>query len=303
MLLKFAVFRNSSPMHRATFGYCFRRTLAVGAGTVSVVGAGLLYALENAVKVEAFEHFPHPASLPWDHKRVFGTIDMASARRGYEVYKQVCKACHSMKWIAYRHLVGNIMTEEEAKAEAAAITVPDIDEAGNAIERQGDLNDHLLSPYPNVAAAKAANGGAFPPDLSMLLLTREGAEDYVFSLLTSYVDTPAGVKLDEGKHYNPYFPDGVISMPQQLFDGGIEYKDGTPATASQQAKDICTFMRWTAEPFYEKKKRLFLKSLLLLPLLTFVLVYGKRHAWTYIKGRKSMWVTVKGRERPKSKSN
>ncbi|MCP9264119.1 Cytochrome c1, heme protein, mitochondrial [Dirofilaria immitis] len=217
----------NSPMHRATFGHCFRRTLAVGAGAVSIVSA-------ECSKVEAFEHFPHPAHLPWNHKRVFGTIDMASARRGYEVYKQVCKACHSMKWIAYRHLVGNIMSEEEAKAEAAAVTVPDIDEA-----------------------AKAANGGAFPPDLSMLLLTREGAEDYVFSLLTSYVETPAGVKLDEGKYYNPYFPDGVISMPQQLFDGGIEYKDGTPATASQQAKDICTFMRWTAEPFMRKRRGCF----------------------------------------------
>ncbi|VDN26093.1 unnamed protein product [Gongylonema pulchrum] len=274
-------------MRRRRKSVClFQRILAAGAGAVSLAGAGLLYALESAVKVEAYEHFPHPAPLPWTHKRLFGTIDMASF------------ACHSMKWIAYRHLIGNIMSEEEAKAEAAAVVMPDFDEAGNAIERPGEINDHLLSPYPNAAAAKAANGGTFPPDLSMLLLTREGAEDYVFALLTSYHDPPAGLKLDAGKYYNPYFPDGVIGMPQQLFDGGMEFKDGTPATASQQAKDICTFMRWTAEPFYERKKRLFLKTLLFLPLVTFILVYGKRHIWTFIKGRRSVWKTVKGRERP-----
>lgn len=151
------------------------------------------------------------------------------------------------------------MTEDEAKAEAAEATINDINEKGAPITRPGIINDTLPPPYPNKKAAAAANNGAAPPDLSLMGWARHSSDDYVFSLLTSYLEPPAGVKVDEGKAYNPYFPGGVISMPQQLFDEGIEYKDGTPATMAQQAKDVITFMRWTAEPYHDKRKQYGLK--------------------------------------------
>lgn len=182
-----------------------------------------------------------------------------SVRRGYEVYKQVCAACHSMKYLHYRHFVDVFMTEEEAKAEAAEALIDDIDGSGQKIQRPGIINDKLPSPYPNKKAAAAANNGAAPPDLSLMALARHGGEDYLFALLTGYFDPPAGIKVDEGKSYNPYFPSGVISMPQQLYDEGIEYKDGTPATQSQQAKDVSTFMHWAAEPYHDRRKLYSLK--------------------------------------------
>ncbi|VDO22785.1 unnamed protein product [Haemonchus placei] len=265
---------------------------------VAVAGGGLIYALENSVY--ASEEAVHPYKLPWSHRGAIESFDIASVRRGYEVYKQVCAACHSMKYIHYRHFVNTIMTEEEAKAEAAEALINDIDDKGRPIQRPGILTDALPSPYPNVKAAAAANNGAAPPDLSLMSLARHGGDDYIFALLTGYFDAPAGVKVDEGKAYNPYFPGGVISMPQQLYDEGIEYKDGTPATQSQQAKDVATFMHWTAEPFHDTRKRWGLKLAALLPFITVILIYGKRYVWTFTKSQKFLWKSVKGREPPKS---
>ncbi|KAI6225957.1 Cytochrome c1, heme protein, mitochondrial [Aphelenchoides besseyi] len=279
-------------MHRAVN----LRNVVIGAGLCS--SAGLVYALEKSV-VNAGDLVVHPMKLPWSHAGLFSSLDINSVRRGYEVYKQVCAACHSMKYLHYRQFINVFMTEEEAKAEAAEALINDIDGAGQAIQRPGIVNDTLPSPYPNKKAAAAANNGAAPPDLSLMALARHGGDDYLFALLTGYFDPPAGVKVDDGKAYNPYFPGGVISMPQQLFDEGIEYKDGTPATQSQQAKDVATFMRWSAEPFHDKRKQYALKILVFIPFVAGVLIYGKRHAWSYIKSQKFAWRTVKGREPPK----
>ncbi|KHN79113.1 Cytochrome c1, heme protein, mitochondrial [Toxocara canis] len=291
-------------MHRAVAGRPALRSFALGAGLFSTAAAGaLIYALENAITVEAGEHVAHPCKLPWSHRGPFSSLDMASVRRGYEVYKQVCAACHSMKFIHYRHFVDVFMDEEEAKAEAAEATIHDIDDKGAPIERPGILTDALPSPYPNKKAAAAANNGAAPPDLSLMALARHGGDDYVFALLNGYFDPPAGVKVDEGKAYNPYFAGGVISMPQQLYDEGIEYVDGTPATMTQQAKDVATFMRWTAEPFHDTRKRWALKVIAMIPFVTFVLLYGKRYVWSFVKSQKFAWRTVRGREPPVKKSS
>ena len=135
-----------------------------------------------------------------------------SIRRGYEVYKQVCAACHSMKYVAYRELVGVSHTKEEAAAEAAQIQVQDgPDENGKMFMRGGKLYDTFPSPYPNEEAAKKANNGAAPPDLSLIVLARHGNEDYIFSLLTGFREAPAGVKPPNGTHFNPYFPGGSLS--------------------------------------------------------------------------------------------
>lgn len=288
-------------MHRAVVRGLTSRNLAIGAGLCAATGASaLVYALENSI--EAGEHVVHPYNLAWPHSGPFSSFDYASVRRGYEVYKQVCAACHSMKFIHYRHFVDVFMTEEEAKAEAAEAVVNDTNDKGQPITRPGALTDHLPSPYPNKKAGAAANNGAAPPDLSLMALARHGGDDYIFALLTSYFEPPAGMKVDEGKAYNPYFPGGVISMPQQLYDEGIEYKDGTPATQSQQAKDVATFMHWAAEPFHDTRKKWALKILALVPFVAAVLIYGKRHVWSFYKSQKFAWRTVKGREPPTKSS-
>ncbi|KAI1714090.1 cytochrome c1 family domain-containing protein [Ditylenchus destructor] len=284
-------------MHRAGSKIFSLRNLAIGTGLTAATGAGaIVYALENAV--EGGEFVCHSPDLPWSHSPCFGSIDIASVRRGYEVYKQVCAACHSMKYIKYRMLVDTIMTKDEAKAEAAEALINDLDDEGKPIQRPGILTDGLPNPYPNAKAAAAANGGSAPPDLSLLSLGRHGGENYIFALLTSYMDPPAGVTVDEGKAYNPYFPGGVIAMPQQLFDEGVQYKDGTVATQSQQAKDVATFMVWTSMPWRDDSKRLALKLLVFTPVLAVTVIYAKRYTWTYMKHMKKAFVSVKGREPP-----
>lgn len=283
-------------MQRAINSGVFKN-LALGLGVTSV--GGFLYALENSI--QAGEHVSHPAKLPWPHAGIFDSLDYASVRRGYEVYKQVCAACHSLKYVHYRQFVDTFMTLDEVKAEAFEASIPDINDKGQPIVRPGTVNDVLPSPYPNKKAAAAANNGAVPPDLSLMAMARHGGDDYLFALLTGYFDAPAGVKIDEGKAYNPYFPGGVISMPQQLFDEGIEYKDGTFASQSQQAKDVTSFLHWTSEPFHDKRKLWALKILAITPIVVFVLVYSKRHSWSFLKSQKYAWRSVKGREPPKSK--
>jgi len=273
------------------------RSVAIGAGVCAVGGAGVvIYALENAVN--AVEMIAHPMHLHWSHRGMFDSLDYKSVRRGYEVYKQVCSACHSTRFIFYRHFVNVFLTEDEAKAEAAEQTVTDIDSKGATIERPGVINDRLPKPYPNKKAAAAANNGAAPPDLSLISWARHGGDDYIFSLLTSYFEPPAGVKVEDGKAYNPYFPGGVIAMPQQLFDEGIEYKDGTPATISQQAKDVTTYLRWCGEPWHDQRKRYAINLMMLLPIVMLWTLYWKKHGWSFLKSQKYAWRTLKGREPP-----
>jgi len=254
-----------------------------GAATAGLVGTAT--ALTLAVSAKDLEL--HPPKMPWSHKGVLDSIDHGSARRGYQVYKQVCAACHSMKYMYYRNLVGSVLTDEEARAEAAEAQINDgPDETGAMFKRPGKLSDKFPDPYDNEEAAKAANNGALPPDLSFMANAREEQENYIFALLTGYCDAPAGVTVGEGQAYNPYFPGGAIGMPQQLYNDGIEYDDGTPATVSQMAKDVCTFMRLTAEPEHDERKRV---GMMLMG-LTFVMFclsyYYKRHKWAAHKAMK-----------------
>jgi len=192
-----------------------------------------------------------------------------------------------MNYMFYRNLVGAIMTEDEAKAEAEETLVRDgPDDEGNMFDRPGKLSDGFPKPYANDEAAKAANNGALPPDLSFIVNARHGGEDYIFSLLTGYCDPPAGVTVAEGQAYNPYFLGGAIGMPQQLYNDGVEYDDGTPATVSQMAKDIATFLRWAAEPEHDNRKRLGMKITMIFTALLAISYYFKRHKWSVLKSRK-----------------
>jgi len=259
----------------------------------SVAGAtGLVVALNQSVK--AGDLVLHPPKYPWTHAGYMDSLDHASVRRGYEVYKQVCAACHSMQYIAFRNLVGVSHTEDEAKAEAEECQVQDgPDDTGAMFMRPGKLSDYLPKPFKNEEEAKAANNGAAPPDLSFMVYARHGGEDYLFSLLTGFCDPPAGVHPDDGQHYNPYFPGGLISMAPPLYNEIIEYSDGTPATVSQLAKDVCTFLRWSAEPEHDERKRLAIKVACLGIPITIAAWLWKRHTWSSVKSRKIVFIPKK----------
>jgi len=282
-----------------TSGVTKSKVLWATLGAAAASGVGLVYALERSVSAMGVEL--HPPNLPWSHAGAFDTFDYASVRRGYQVYKQVCAACHSMNQMYYRHLVNIFLTEEEAKAEAAEFEIADVDQdTGKNIMRQRKLFDHLPNPYENDIQAKVANNNALPPDMSWITRARHGGENYIFMLLTSYMDPPEGIVLGEGQAYNPYFSGGVISMAQQLFDDMIEYPDGTPATQSQMAKDVSTFLAWVADPPHDQRKKILLKSAVLFPLVCVLMLYYKRYFWTSIKAEKFAFRTVRGREKPKS---
>uniref|UniRef100_A0A6M2DLX5 Cytochrome c1, heme protein, mitochondrial n=1 Tax=Xenopsylla cheopis TaxID=163159 RepID=A0A6M2DLX5_XENCH len=262
-----------------------QKVLFTTVGVFAGSAGALLFALDQSVKASGTEL--HPPKNPWSHSGLLQSFDHSSIRRGYEVYKQVCAACHSLQYICYRNLVGVSHTEAEAKAEAAEAQVQDgPDEQGNYFMRPGKLSDPFPSPYPNEEAARAANNGAFPPDLSFITLARHGGEDYLFALLTGYTDPPAGVKLREGQYYNPYFPGGAISMAQALYNEVMEYSDGTPATASQLAKDVSTFLKWASEPEHDDRKKMLIKAVGICSILFALAFYLKRHKWSALKTRK-----------------
>lgn len=192
-----------------------------------------------------------------------------------------------MHYIAYRNLVGVSHTEAEAKAEAEEAQIKDgPNELGEYYMRPGKLSDYFPSPYPNEEAARAANNGAYPPDLSWIVSARKGGEDYIFALLTGYHEPPAGISLRDGQYYNPYFPGGAIGMAQALYNEAMEYSDGTPATASQLAKDVSVFLKWASEPEHDDRKRMLIKAIGIFGILIPLTYYIKRHKWSALKSRK-----------------
>lgn len=283
---------NLSTAQNSTKG---RKILLTSLSVVGASGIGLIYALNESVKASTLEL--HSPSYPWSHYGFLKSFDHKSIRRGYEVYKQVCAACHSMKYVSYRELVGVSHTEEEAKVEAAEIQVQDgPDDNGKMFMRSGKLFDRFPSPYANDEAARAANNGALPPDLTLIVNARHGFEDYIFSLLTGYTESPAGINLGDGQHFNPYFVagGGAIGMAQALYNEAIEYSDGTPASQSQMAKDVVTFLSWAAQPEHDERKKMSIDALLILVPLFLAVWYWKRHIWSTLKTRQILF-----REKPK----
>jgi ubiquinol-cytochrome c reductase cytochrome c1 subunit len=265
------------------------RSAAPVAGAVLAATVGY-HATKPSRVVHAGGDALHAPSYPWPQRSLLGAYDHASIRRGFEVYKQVCATCHSMSRLAYRNLVGVSHTVSEAKALAEEVEVQDgPNEIGDMFTRPGKLSDYFQPPYANENAARAANNGAYPPDLSLMTKARHAGEDYMFALITGYREPPAGVEIRSGLHYNPYFPGGAIAMAQQLYDGMVDYSDGTPATASQMAKDVTTFMAWAAEPAQDDRKLMGLRAVLLLSILAATAWYGKRVKWAPLKTRKVVY--------------
>ncbi|KAF0690124.1 Aste57867_18449 [Aphanomyces stellatus] len=223
----------------------------------------------------------------FEHQGPFTAFDAAAVRRGYQVYKEVCSTCHSVDKIHFRHLVGVTHTEDEAKALAADIDVVDgPNDEGEMFERPGKLSDPLPKPYANDEAASAANNGAIPPDLSLIVKARHAGADYLFALMTGYIDAPEGKDVGAGLHYNPYFGGGAIAMPAPLEDGKVEYEDGTPATVSQMAKDVSVFLSWAAEPEHDERKKMGMQWCFGLFVTALLTGYYKRMRWAPLKTRK-----------------
>ncbi len=222
-----------------------------------------------------------PRSFEWAHSGPFGTFDRGALQRGLLVYQQVCAGCHSLDLVALRTLRDIGLSETTVKALAAEYTIEDgPDDDGEMFERPGKPSDYFPAPFANSKAAAAANGGAAPPDLSLVVKSRKGHENYIASLLIGYREAPADHEVPEGAHYNPYFPGGNIKMAPPLQADLIEYPDGTPATVEQMATDVTAFLAWAAEPSLEERKQMGIKVILFLLVLTGFLYAAKRKIWS-----------------------
>ena len=215
---------------------------------------------------------------------IFGTYDRASAQRGFQVYKEVCAACHGLRLVSYRNLRELGLTEAQVAAIASQFEIKDgPNDEGQMFERPGRPADRFRSPFPNDAAARAANNGALPPDLSVMTKARAGGADYLFALLTGYVDPPAGVTVMDGMHYNKYFPGHQIAMGAPLNPDQVEFADGTSATVEQMAHDVSTFLQWAAEPELEQRRALGVKIIIFLTILAGLTYAVKRKVWADVE--------------------
>ena len=241
---------------------------------------GISLSAQSAEKVEYLK-------TNWSFKGLFGKFDRGSLQRGYQVYTEVCASCHSMKYLSYRNLAekgGPEFTEAQAKAIAASFEVTDgPNEDGEMFTRPGKLSDKFVMPYENVKAAQAANGGAYPPDMSVLVKARGGGANYIYSLLQGYEDPPMGISLDEGVHYNKFMYGNKIKMASPLSDGIVEYADVTEATVEQMSKDITTFLMWAAEPHLEARHQMGFKAILYLIILTILVYFSMKRIWSRVE--------------------
>jgi ubiquinol-cytochrome c reductase cytochrome c1 subunit len=271
--------------------------LALG---VAALGTGVAQAKTNAKE---------PQEVSFTFEGPFGRFDQAELQRGFKVYAEVCSACHSMNLLSYRDLAQaggpfwdakhpNLQPAESpyAKAIAAQYKVPDIDpDTGDVIQRTATAADRFKAPFANESAARAANGGALPPDLSVIARAREGGAAYIYSLLLGYEEPPAGMTVPDGKYYNPYMagdmssywkgakdkvPEGgFIAMARQLVDDRVQFDDKTPSTAANEAHAVATFLAWAADPHQVERKQTGVAVMLFLLVFTLMTYLSYRQIW------------------------
>ena len=219
-------------------------------------------------------------SQEWSFNGVFGTFDRGELQRGFHVYKEVCAGCHSLNYIAFRNLSDLGFNEKEIKVIASEYEIEDgPNNDGEMYTRAATPSDKWPAPFPNDNAARAGNNGALPPDLSLMVDARAGGADYMYALLNGYHEPPEGKDVAEGMYYNVYYPGNQIAMPAPLAEDSVEYGDGTKATVSQQARDVSAFLAWATEPNMEQRKRMGVKVLLFLLVLTGLFYMSKRRIW------------------------
>jgi ubiquinol-cytochrome c reductase cytochrome c1 subunit len=249
--------------------------------TAIVLALGVAIA-PQAVRAAGEYETPPPANLSF--QGFFGTFDRAAAQRGLQVYRQVCANCHGLRLVSFRNLRALGLTEEQVAAIAAEYQIMDgPNDDGEMFERPGRPSDRFRSPFPNERAARAANNGAYPPDLSVMTKARHYGANYIRALLVGYQDPPEGVVLGDGMHFNRYFPGQQIAMANVLFDGMMDFADGTPATAAQMASDVTTFLAWAAEPEMEQRRQMGIRVVLFLLILGGLTYAVKRRVWADVK--------------------
>lgn len=248
-----------------------------------LLAAGAACGLLATVPALAQEE-PVPPKQVWSFDGPFGTFDRAAAQRGLQVYMTVCSNCHSLHQLSYRNLSGIGLNEAEIRALAASVTLPGaaLDDSGQPKDRPALPSDRFKAPFPNEIAARAANGGALPPDLSLMQKAREYGADHIVGILTGYADPPKGVTVPNGQYFNKYFTGHLISMPPPLANDQVAYTDGTKATVEQMAHDVATFLTWAANPEMEERKRLGVRWVIFLVLLTGATYAVKRRVWRNI---------------------
>ncbi|MDO1558280.1 cytochrome c1 [Brevundimonas sp. 2R-24] len=270
-------------------------------------GAALGLMAAAAPSLAASGGAEHPRDYSFSFEGPFGTFDRNQLQRGYRVYKEVCAACHGMNLLSFRNLgqPGGPFWDERwpnpndnlyVKAIAAEFEIADIDsETGEAITRPGTPADRFPEPYPNATAAAAANGGAAPPDLSVMAKARHDGADYIASLLTGYRQAPAGLRMAPGQNYNIYMtgdmspfwegdpdhvpPGGFIAMPNPLQNGQVTYDDGTEATVDQMAQDVAAFIAWASDPRATSRKQTGLAVLIYLLGFTVLTWFSYKRIW------------------------
>jgi len=266
---------------------------------LALVLAGSAVALAVPASAQVSEQVPPPRQS-WSFAGLFGKYDEGQLQRGFKIYKEVCSNCHSMNLLSFRNLAdpgGPGYTEAQAAAVAAEYKIKDLDDSGQPIERPGRLADHFPAPFPNEAAAKAANGGTAPPDMSTLAKARgyqrgfpwfvfdiftqyqEQGPDYIHAILNGYKDAPKGFPLPPTGHYNEYFPGHAIAMPPPLQDGQVQFDDGSPATLAQYSKDVAAFLMWASEPHLTQRKRIGFQVMIFLIVLSGLLFFTKKKVW------------------------
>jgi len=221
----------------------------------------------------------------WTFEGIFGRYDNSTLQRGLQIYQEVCSACHGMKRLRFRELKDLGFTNDQIKQYAKTFEILDgPNELGEKFTRPGEPSDTFVSPYKNKEEAKATFGGSYPPDLSLLTKAMKNGPDYIYSLLTSYEESPSlDFELTDGLYYNPYYDGKVIAMPPPIYDNVIEYIDGTDANLHQLSYDIVNFLNWAAEPELQKRKSLGLKVLLFLIALTLLLYVTMKEIWLRIE--------------------
>ena len=217
----------------------------------------------------------------WSFDGIFGMFDRGELQRGLQVYLEVCANCHSLEYVAYRNLTEIGYDETQIKAIASQYEVEDGPDAeGEMFMRSARASDYFPAPFDNPQAARASNGGALPPDLSLMVKARNGGIDYLYALLTGYEEeAPEGFELVEGMSYNHYFPGNQIAMPEPLYEEAVEYADGTDPSLDQLAHDVSVFLAWTAEPELEIRKKTGLKVLIFIAIFTALIYIIKRRIW------------------------
>jgi ubiquinol-cytochrome c reductase cytochrome c1 subunit len=271
--------------------------ILVGLGFAAVALISFVTGAYTFATEETAPHLPYeePKDIDYAFDGPLGTWDMAQLQRGYKVYKEVCSACHSLKFVAFRNLAELGYSEAQVKAEAATWQVPGVDpNTGEAVSRAGEPTDYFPSPYPNAVAARAANNNAIPPDLSLITKAREDGSNYVASLLTGYREPSAALLAEHpdaapapGLYHNIYFPNLNLAMAPPLTSAGqVTYDDGTEATIAQMSTDVAAFLTWTAEPTLIKRKQTGWPVLIFLLFATVLAYMSKQQIWAAVKPKK-----------------